>query len=245
MVYRIVSSNEVIARVSNDFNPDYEGWVNRSPQWIADALDELEIYIKLEPVKECIDVVDYKFQLPCDIKLLQGIKYHGRRLPRHDAMNELDTCDLHEEDELRHHKAFRHESYELSNTGWGTTTFREGEITIYYKRVPVELDATTGIYFPLIPDNQYVKMAIEWYILRGILLRGHIHTVVSLDSKNPETNPGAQWELYKKRARNSVGAMDADERAEVSNILRTFIVNKRYVQDEAFNDIARRKYTHL
>lgn len=238
MIYNNVSSNLVIARVENDFNPDYAGWVGRAPEWIANALDEMEIYVSLEPVQQCIQVSDYKFLLPCDIKLLIAIKYRGERLNRLDFINHQSECDLAEASELRGSVNVS-EGYELSNNGWGTTTFESGEITIYYRRIPVEFDNVTQCYFPLIPNKEKVIKALEWYIIKTMLQRGHTHKVYDLASNNPITNPAVQWETAKKAAVNSVGRMDADERNQVSKLMRTLLTNKHYHDNEAFDNIAK------
>ena len=38
MIYKTIDSREIIARIENDFNVDYSGWIHRAPQWIADCL---------------------------------------------------------------------------------------------------------------------------------------------------------------------------------------------------------------
>ena len=106
---------------------------------------------------------------------------------------------------------------------------------MYYKKLPVELDTTTSLYFPLIPDDQNLIEALEWYILKRLLERGHKVREFSLTANSEYLNPGIAWDKYKLRARNSVLGMDLDERNEISNMIRTFLYDKNYHTSGSFN----------
>jgi hypothetical protein len=81
--------------------------------------------------------------------------------------------------------------------------------------------------------------------MKVILQRGHIHPVFTLNTNNPAVNPSIQFETYKLKARNSVGTVDADERNSISKLLRTFITNKYYMDNEAFDNTAKTNFTTL
>ena len=229
MIYNRVSGKTCVARLYNSFNIDYSDWESRSPQWINQALGELNAYNSLEKTRKTETVSDYIFKLPCDIKVLAAIEYEGCRLPRIDRINEAFSSDV----SLQFHPLYK---YELNNDGWAITTFEDGEVIIHYRRLPLEYDATTRLYFPYVPDNEKTLRAIEWYLLMSILQRGHKVHGYSLDTKSPYTNPATQWEIYRKKARNSINQMDSDEREQISRLIRTFIVNYDNYYSGEFNN---------
>lgn len=235
MIYNTVDSREIIARIENDFNIDYAGWIGRAPQWIADCLGDIEIFAELQPVQHCYQVVDYKLKLPCNLDVLEAVKYNGERLDRVSVINHKNTCDLAEVDSYINN-IFSSHSYEIDNNGWLIFDFEEGEVTLYYRAYPFKYDQVTKIYFPLVPDNQKLKMAIELYVIKMILSRGHKHPVFDLDSKNEATNPFYLYKTARSEARNSVGRLDKDGRAQISNVLRDMLVNTSWRFNEIFDN---------
>jgi hypothetical protein len=235
MIYKTVSSREIIARFENDFNVDYAGWIGRTPQWIADCLADIEIFADLMPIQHCYQVVDYKLRLPCDFEVLDAVKYRGERLDRSDIINHKSSCDMNEIAKIQDNKFNKH-TYELDSNNWLLFDFPEGEVTLYFRAYPFEYDQVSKISFPLVPDNQKLKMAIEWYIIKMILSRGHLHSVYSLETRNEVINPYYQYEKMKKEARNSMGTMDKDGRAIISKIMREFLSNKYYRFNEIFDN---------
>jgi hypothetical protein len=215
------------------FNIDYSGFISRVPNWIHAAMRDLSIYSallnKTSPDTTVVDA--YKCAIPNDCKLLIGVSYLGLRLPRTDKLNQYVSDDM----EMLIHSEH---SYQPDNNGYIITTFEtseEGELKFYYKTLPVELDATTSLYFPLIPDDQNLIEALEWYILKRLLERGHKVREFSLTANNEYLNPAMAWDKHKLRARNSVLAMDLDERNEISNMIRTFLYDKNYYTSGSFN----------
>ena len=89
----------------------------------------------------------------------------------------------------------------------------------------MELDSTLNIYFPLVPENEYVLDAIDWYILKRIIERGHKVPGYSLEARSEFTNPAIAWEQKRKLARNKITVMDEDEREKISRIIRTFLLD--------------------
>jgi hypothetical protein len=58
-----------------------------------------------------------------------------------------------------------------------------------------------------------------------MLRKGHKHPLYSLDSKNPITNPYSMWIQESKKAKNTGGALDPEERYQMSKIIRTFLID--------------------
>jgi hypothetical protein len=258
MIYNTISSKVCIARVFDRFNIDYSGFINRVPVWIHQALGELDVYLSLQSNRIEGTVVAYKCAIPTGTKLIEYIEYDGYRLRRLTSLNEAHAENMaaydtmtssieqypneSEEDylyRLEHmtqvssRNTFK-EGYEISN-GFIVTTFEEGTIWFYTKSIPVVYDSTNRVYFPSVPDNEAILEALDWYILKRLLERGHNIANYSLKDNNPYTNPAMAWDLKKKSARNSAITMDADERHEISKMIRSLITNNTYYYDEEVN----------
>ncbi len=226
MVYKQINSKIVIGTVFERFNIDYSGFVSRVPNWIHSAMRQMEIHTSL--ISKTVDgeVVDYKCAIPSDCKILMGVSYLSKRLERTDKINQKVTDDM---DSL----VSSRNTYELDNNGYIITTFEtcdSGQLKFYIKTLPLELDTTTNLYFPLIPDNQDLLTALEWYVLQRLLERGHKVRDFRLNVVT------AEFERWARIARNSVGKMDMDERNEISNMMRTFLYDRNYHTSGSFNN---------
>ena len=232
MSYRIVNSKVCLATVYDRYNIDYSDWEGRAPEWIESALSDMKLYRGYENTTLTREVVDFKAELPCDIKLLDYI-----------VKDETEDGDETHIKEIRLTRAFfnskkhiPHNTYRVLGNNWASFPFESGYVTFYYKRTPVEIDDKTKLEFPLIPDVQSLIEAIACYILIMILQRGHISQTFSLDSKNPYTNPHT---LYygspnssmgripglRLKAKNDCSILDRDTQNQISTINRTLIVD--------------------
>jgi hypothetical protein len=105
------------------------------------------------------------------------------------------------------------------------TSFETGDIIFHYREPIKDIDTTTGISYPRVPDDPYVIQAVQDYILLSYLRKGYKHPLFNLNDNNEATNPYLAWELNKKRARNSVNVIDADAKEEISLLTRKFLQN--------------------
>ena len=231
MAYKQISSKIIIGRVFEQYNIDYSGFVSRVPNYIHSAMRALRISRSL--LNETVDgeVVDYKCAVPSECKLLRGISYLGYRIPRTDKINQSVDDDMP-------YLINEEYSYQLDDNGYIITTFEEcddGDLKFYIKKLPIELDSTTNLYFPLIPDNEDLVEALGLYVLMRLLQRGHKVGSFSLAVNNIYLNPAMGWDKAKKIAKNSVMAIDGDERDEISNMIRTFLYDKNYYTSGSFN----------
>jgi hypothetical protein len=215
--YKYISGKELIGRVSDSFTLDNSQWIFSAPLWIADGIAQLKIPCTLEYTATQATVSAYKCELPCNLKLLIAVEYNGKRLKRLGAFNNMSTNTM----ATRGYSDS--DSYEIVGNNWITTTFEEGDIVFHYRIPPVEYDKFNDIIIPKVPDDAYVIEALQWFIILKLLYKGFKHPVFSLDGNNEFTNPGIQWEKNKKRARNSVNIIDADERENISKLIRKFI----------------------
>jgi hypothetical protein len=227
MVYNNISSKVCIARGFDRFNIDYSGFVGRVPSWIFSAMYELDLYLALKNETVTGTVVDYKCAIPPQTKILEGVGYEGFRLYRLGGINEQNSTNMANLMSLNY-------KYELAD-GYIITTFETGTVTFYIKSLPVELDSNLKLYFPLVPNDENVLNALDWYILKRLLERNHSIVPYSLKENNEFTNPAIAWEKAKKIARNSIITIDNDERHHMSMMIRSFIQDYDYYNSTGFN----------
>jgi len=228
MNYKKINSKIIIANLFDDYNIDYGGFIQLIPSWIYRALREIRVTSNLIPSIELGTVVGYKCAIPTTTQELIAVSYNGLRLPRIDVINESVPDDMAN---LTHPI----EKYQLDDNGNIITTFETGSIKFYIKSYPSELDTTTGLYFPLIADDEELINAISNYVLSKILGRGHTITGLSLRENNPFTNPRLAWEQSKPKARNSLMTIDDDDRHIMSILTRNFIADYNRYNVSNFN----------
>ena len=221
MVYQLVSSKEIVARIENDFDIDHADWITRAPLWIADAMDRLQFISSYEDKKITLTVENYTVILPDDapqdIRRILGIEYNGLLIRRLNVINPIKQPQVNSEYSSV-------ETYSIKN-GYIITSFEEGDIVLYYQTPALEWDINNQVYWPKVPANSIIQGAIEWYLFMCMLRRGYKHPTYSLESRNPLTNPALMWEKEQKAARNQGGAFDSEDRAEFSRIMRTFAID--------------------
>ena len=227
MIANIISSKVLIARVFDRFNIDYLGFVMRVPNWIYYAMKELDVQVPLQPKIIEAEVVDYKVEIPKETHKLNAVSYEGRRLNCINTINQKTNDNMAS---LVHST----ESYELA-PGYIITTFEKGIVKFYIDSIPIEYDTTSRIYFPLIPENEELLIALEWYIILRLLQRGHAVGEYSLKVNNEYLNPAMAWEISKKKARNNVTIFTPDEREAISKLINTFLVDKSNYTSVEFN----------
>lgn len=231
MIYKLVNSKKIISKLFEDRNIDYSGFISRVPNWIFSAMSKLKIPMAYS--NETVDgqIIDYKAVLPDECKILLGVSYMGYRLPRLNRINETVTDDM---PNLVHTSL----KYELNNNGYIIVNTEEcdlGDLKFYIKKFPLTLDATTNLYFPLIPEDENLNEALSSYILMMLLQRGHRVNGLSLDGATPSRNPELRWLRDKKIAKNSINRLDIDEREKISKAMRTFLQDYNTYTQDSFN----------
>lgn len=252
MIYNRISSKYFVASVTDRFNIKDFDFEPRVPFWVGRALQRIKVYNLLEPKKLKTDIIDYKVKLPCHLKLVERIVYDGQPLYSNQIINRVNVNDIENLNSTLKNVIGQTKSVEFDGNGYAIFSFEEGEIEIYYLGMPVEYDERTNTYFPEIPDNEQLKDCIEWFILMSMLMRGYIHPIYSLSDRSVaningtivSNNPMIMFEATKKAARNSVQSMSPVEREMVSQLLREFVSNYDYFENERFdNSAAHYKYT--
>jgi len=250
MIYNAVSLKTVIGRIFNTYSIKSSNFVNKVPQWTGEALGKLDILMALEPAKTRVEVNDYKAILPSTLKTLVAVEYNGNLIPRllgtrleyitedglsgsHTELKLIQDIDYDEAGNIVSVRTSESQipvgrdseyNYILHKNGYIDLPFATGELVLYFKKLPEEQDET-GMYFPLVPDNEFVLSAIEWYCLMQILYSGYKHPTLSLGSPNRYINPAMQWEHYMPIARNKAGSADRAQRDKHSLMWRAVVID--------------------
>lgn len=99
------------------------------------------------------------------------------------------------------------------------TSFECGFIRLHYLAIPVDKEG-----YPLIPDNENFKQALEWHIIRRLIGSGYDHKVFKYDFAD------AQFEKFAARAMNEISFASEDDRR------RSFMVNIRLIPPTGYAD---------
>lgn len=224
MIYNYVSAKYVFHLLIDEFGVESGDWVERANEWVAIAMGKIGVYPTLQLTYEDIEVENYIAKLPCHTKALEGISHNGERLYNAETINATTHCDSYVDSE---------KSYTFSSIGVITLPFEEGTIRVHYKTLPLDCDG-----FPLIPDDEWVIEAIQWYILRNLFNRGFKHETLSI--KDAYSN----WERFRKKARSSVYAPDKDQMKAMSDTWNTFLYD-RYAWNRKFFKYDKEKTCNL
>ena len=231
MVYNYVNGKLIMAKMYDEFNIKSRDWENRAPKWIADAMAQLHISVYYEEVAEAIPFNDYKFKLPCDIKLLRGIVVDGKKLSRtNEVAFRVTNTDINN----YVNEAYLNK-YSIS-AGYIHLEKESGVAKIIYRRMPIEWDDILGMWIPMIPDIPEVIDNIAWYVLRIILARGYNHPVYKLTTNTRHANPDLMWRHTKKAARIRAQSLDNEGRRLMAETLSTFISNPNADMESLFSE---------
>ena len=221
MIYKLIEASNVIANVQDTFNIDDSDWIGRSANWINKALVDIGVMSELAILSETSKAIDFRVELPCDIKSLVAVEIKGFRIYRtNNVTKETYNSELGV-------------TYNVNGNNYITIDsndelFKDIEVTVHYKSLPVAIYKPYGVYLPLIPDVDVAQDAIANYVMIKLLGRGYMHPVFNLTSQSPATNPYLAYygipgrPGFRQRARIKVKTMDADARERVSVSTRSF-----------------------
>lgn len=167
-----ISLQVIVAQVYRDLGITEEYDTIDLIEWAVDALRFINAFGQYEKVEECIEISNYKAEIPCGLIALLEIDYNGSQLSKASNNNfrrinqrviEPYSYNLNNLDSLplklgRMHYLPNGESFIFKN-GWIKTSFCDGIIKIKYNKLAVDDD---GI--PTIPDEVSYKEAITWFI---------------------------------------------------------------------------------
>jgi len=188
MQYSYCSLRSVIGNVIRNTKLNDSSYIADIHEWLYEAMEMMETENTLVGDWEELDVHFHKAKLPCGLVQIEGVEHCGRRLRENpsgrppekakripfgklqpsvfsteiekiqplpqDPSTELYYTQLKQLNQ----QSIQEHDYYYTEMGYINTSFREGKVTVYFKRVPVDEDG-----FPMIPDNQNYKQALYWY----------------------------------------------------------------------------------
>lgn len=161
MVYRTVSSKNVIAKVFRDLKPGSSDWVTDAVEWLGEVVERVGSYSTMIKKQVTLTSIGNKIHYPCDLESVDYVEYNGCKLPY--AGGNLNICN----DAVLVY-AYQGNYYLTSDTCLQTWE-DEVEITLHYTAFP-----TDEYGYPTIPDNFYYKTACFWYIASRLAMREQI-----------------------------------------------------------------------
>ncbi len=168
MIYKTISSKAVIQKIYRDLKPTDASWTTDAVEWIGEALDFIGYHAGFEKKVIDLTVSDFKAPIPSDLYHILTVEYSGIPLSYGVAKTAYDK-------EIRLNEALR--DYYVINPNYIITSFEKGDIKVHYDAYMLDEEG-----FPLVPDNIYYKQALEWYVIRQMLLGGY-------------TNPNFNWQI--------------------------------------------------
>lgn len=208
MIYNLISASNIIAKVQDSYNIKTSDWIGRSGNWINHCLSDLGVVKELKPLRKEVTLVDFKAELPCDLKQLLAIEINGYRIERSNSVMQ------HKGEGVETDVTYTVLGNNFIELETDNPELQEIEAIIHYKGIPMEYDKNLGLLLPMIPDLEIVHDAMELYLLIKILGRGYKHPVQSLSNNNEATNPYMAYYNkpygFRKRARLSISRMDKD-----------------------------------
>ena len=245
MNYKHISSKNVIAKIFRDLRINDEGWVLDAMEWIGEALEYIG-HVSISERKAVEVTTDsHKAVLPLDLVDIIQVEYSGSPLPYgtdvtgYDLPNSASTTNMSPNGanvevytsaytldvnnisnnasgltKKTKKSGVRGGDYYIINNGSIQTSFTKGKIKIHYTAYPTDSDG-----YPMVPDNIYVKQALEWYVLRQMLMGGYAHPLFSWEVADQK------WGQYCISAQNDLAFPSVDKVESFKNMWVRLIPN--------------------
>jgi hypothetical protein len=217
MIYKSISSKAIIAKVMRDLKPGNTSWTIDALEWIGEALDFIGFHAGFEKKSKCLKVNSFRAALPCDFYDMHSVEKDGRPLILTSGSRSFEPSKLTIE-----RMRYPERTYSL-NPNYIIAGFEEGELTLNYLAFPVDEDG-----FPMVPDNIYYKQALEWYIIRQMLMGGFKHEAFNYQFADQK------WGHYCVAAQNDAAFPSVDKAQSFMNGWLRLAPNVQ-LQEEFFN----------
>jgi hypothetical protein len=202
-IERFISIREVVSKIYRDLNLQEEDrWVDII-EWCAEALLKIGAHPQYIEKADTIDVTDYRASLPCDLhKIIQIGKSNIPLIKSTGSFSNSTTEDT------QHLKSKQGLEYSV-NDAFINTNFKEGTIQIAYLAVPTDEDG-----FPLVPDDEGYKEAMEKYVIMKLKYPEFIN-----GTYNPNLYQKIErdWHLYCAQARGNANMPTIDDMESIKN----------------------------
>lgn len=251
MIYKLVSSKSIIAKVYRDFKPTIPGWEASGIEWIGEAMEAIGqtagLIKKVTGNPDCLDAIfveNYRAKLPCDLVNLNAVEYNGMRLPYGGdttgygqpgrstniySNNGITTTDELIAGNSNSVQRVIDRAIPLPTCNTDYYLINPDYIITSFEcdHIKLHYDAypvcKDGL--PMVPDHYYYRTAITWYIMSKLLLLGYTNPVV--DYNMAFTN----WCEYKILAQNKAAYPSVDQMDKFMNMWVRLIPDRNFPND--------------
>lgn len=208
MNYKTVSSEAIIAKIHRDLKPRDASWEIDAIEWIGEAMEFIGYFTGFELKEQVVRVSDHRAMLPPNLYELLGVRVGKYRIPCEDAMGSFDLGTVRDvifkTTEFSGDYSFSQltvipNHYYYVQPNYLKTSFRNGGVRLQFLAFPVDCNG-----YPEVPDNIVVKQALEWYILRQMIMGGYEHKFI--DWRTADEN----WKRYCVSAQNDLAFPSVD-----------------------------------
>lgn len=210
MIYNTISIKALLSKIYRDLKPNNTNWEADAFEWVGEALSFIGTTSGFVKKEITLKVKDYRALLPSDFYTLHSVYYNDVKLPYGSQQNTINTDEaiyIAAKDEVLassnfqmtrygsrlYNKDNQNGDYYFIVPNYINTSFETGEIKILYDSWPTDKDG-----YPEIPDTPYYTTAIQWYILRQMILGGYEHPNKEFTFSFVDT----QWKHYCVAAQN-------------------------------------------
>lgn len=215
---KTVSIKSIVAKVYRDLNLQEEERFLDIFEWCGEALQHINVGLEAyhhDPI--CVDIDCYQGMLPEDVYLVTYVTHNNTALkPITGFKSHIDV----------------YQGYEVIGP-YIRTTFKEGEIKVFYDAYPVDSEG-----FPLIPDDISFKEALYRYCIMKLKYPDYLNGKVG---QSMYTDMCTKWEDYCAQASSKAKMPGLGSMENIKNgTLR--LIPKLYSFSNFFNDIGNPQY---
>lgn len=171
---KTISVKNIIAKIYRDLKlTDEEPFVDFI-EWCAEAMDFIHVYPQYDHKEGCIEIKNYKGEMPLDFIQLEEIEHNGvnMRYGEHrgdTSTNRYLTPYAYNQDRLANvtlvPTTYRIGSHTVNiANGYFNTSFDKGKLNIKYAAIPLDEDG-----YPMIPDHVSFREALYWFVTQKYL----------------------------------------------------------------------------
>lgn len=249
MVYMTRSIYQTLARVIRTARLSDLTYADDMLEWAREGMGRLMIRWRLDKLHKEIEIKNHTGDLPCGLVSLAAVRYQGRRLRKstssvdirclkwHDVKNDVNSYFL--TDTTVQPEAVNSQNtillrglnikelaqpldtgdyYDLQYNKI-KTSFKEGCITIYFTKQPVDKDG-----YPMIPDLEEAEAALFWYICAQLCFTGYKLPDPNMDFRYCD----AKATEFFRKAKNIIKTQSEDEKESTVQLLNNLIPPSNY-----------------
>lgn len=230
--YDWISGKQIIGRLLRRTGCKDTSLIPDMVEWLAEAMQILQMTLTLQPTYEKVPVQFHKAKKPCGFRELWAVEYCGCRIPIHnghrglcgseakwcppnwDSMDAVFVSGVTKENtptgnflytseltKIMDKPLYRDAWYKIDNSHI-LTSFEEGEITLYFGKVPTDKEGHL-----MILDEGNFKEALTWFLRARLAGRGYAYGIPVMG----EDACDAKFETWTGRAKAEITYPSVDK----------------------------------